>query len=104
VGRGLDPNGWEGHRLCPQVQVAGEVVFEAGLLPTLEACFRPLIRSIRLPTQGVPEISVEKPDAPIFQGLGRATVMLHLMARSVSQNRAPVALLAENFLAVRTRK
>jgi len=97
----LDPNGWEGHRLCPQVQVAGEVVFEAGLLPTLEACFRPLIRSIRLPTQGVPEISVEKPDAPIFQG---ATVMLHLMARSVSQNRAPVALLAENFLAVRTRK
>ena len=78
--------------------------FEAGILPTLEACFRPLIRSIQFAHPGVPEISVERPDSPIFQGLGRATVMLHLMARSVSQNRAPVALLAENFLAVRTRK
>ena len=46
---------------------------------------------------GVPEISVEKPEGPIFQGFGRATVMLHLMVRSVSQNRAPDAHSREKF-------
>ena len=51
---------------------------------------------------GVPEISVQEPDDLIFKALGPAAVMLHLMARSVSQSCARGRMLAENFLAVRT--